>query len=53
MPRILRNYLISFIIIGLFFLAVKLINAYVAERTAGQAAPPERAAPADSAPAAR
>ncbi|MCZ6531985.1 MAG: hypothetical protein O7A08_03360 [SAR324 cluster bacterium] len=30
MSRILRNYLISFIIIGLFFLAVHLINKYVA-----------------------
>ncbi len=26
MSRILRNYLISFVIIGLFFLAVHLIN---------------------------
>ena len=29
MSRILRNYLISFIIIGLFFLAVHLINRMV------------------------
>lgn len=31
MPRILRNYLISFAIIALFFLAVHIINRMVAE----------------------
>ena len=43
MSRILRNYLISFVIIGLFFLAVHLINRIVEERTgappAGSASP--------------
>jgi len=37
MSRILRNYLISFVIIGLFFLAVHLINRMVEER-AGESA---------------
>ncbi len=37
MSRILRNYLISFVIIGLFFLAVHLINRAVDER-AGEGA---------------
>ena len=37
MSRILRNYLISFVIIGLFFLAVHLINRAVEER-AGEGA---------------
>lgn len=32
MSRILRNYMISFIIIGLFFLAVHLINRMVEQR---------------------
>jgi hypothetical protein len=45
MPRILRNYLISLALIGLFFLAVKLIDHIVAERMAarpgaGSPAPP-------------
>ena len=31
MPRILRNYLISFAIIALFFLVVHIINRRVAE----------------------
>ena len=31
MPRILRNYLISFAIIALFFLVVHIINRMVAE----------------------
>ena len=35
MSRILRNYLISFVIIALFFLAVHLINRMVEERTEG------------------
>ena len=39
MRRVLRNYLISFLIIGLFFLAVHLINRYV------EAHYPEAAAP--------
>ena len=42
MPRILRNYLISFIIIGLFFLAVHLINR-VANR--GMETPPANSPP--------
>ena len=33
MSRILRNYLISFVIIALFFLVVHLINRIVEERT--------------------
>ncbi|MBI4083356.1 MAG: hypothetical protein HY423_12175 [Candidatus Lambdaproteobacteria bacterium] len=56
MPRILRNYLISFALIGLFFLAVKLINHVVAERMAarpgaGQTVRPETAPPVRGQPA--
>ena len=52
MPRILRNYLISFAIIGLFFLAVHLVNRYVGERTGagGGQAPPAAAGPSAEAP---
>jgi hypothetical protein len=48
MPRILRNYLISFLIIGLFMLAVYLIDRWADEREARVRAP---AAPAVSADA--
>ncbi len=39
MRRVLRNYLISFVVIGLFFLAVHLINRYVEQRPAGAGQP--------------
>lgn len=43
MPRILRNYLISFVIIGLFLLIVHLINRYVEQRSEeAPPAPPSR-----------
>ncbi len=32
MPRIIRNYLISFAIIGLILLAVHLVNRWVAQQ---------------------
>jgi hypothetical protein len=52
-PRILRNYIISFIIIGLFFLVAHLINRYVEEHTpAPQAPATDAAAPSAAAPAA-
>jgi hypothetical protein len=35
MSRVLRNYLISFVIIGLFFLAVHLINRMMDSRMEG------------------
>lgn len=48
MRRVLRNYLISFAIIGLFFLIVHLINTMVEQRTP-PAPPGETAgAPADA-----
>jgi len=52
-PRILRNYLISFAIIGLIVLAVQLVNRWAARQTphpAGSAA--QDAAPAGPAPVA-
>ena len=48
MPRILRNYLISFAIIGLFFLAVHIINRMVAEDA--KESPPREEAPRQEAP---
>ncbi len=39
MRRVLRNYLISFVVIGLFFLAVHLINRFVERRPAGAGKP--------------
>jgi hypothetical protein len=58
MSRILRNYLISFLIIGLFLLAVHLINRWADERerhspaaTAPAATAPAATAPAAGAPA--
>ncbi len=45
MSRILRNYLISFVVIALFFLAVHLINRIVEERTG--APPPAAPLPGD------
>jgi hypothetical protein len=39
MPRILRNYLISFAIIGVLLLAIHLVNRW-AERQAPPPAPP-------------
>lgn len=47
MPRILRNYLISFAIIGLILLAIHLVNRWADQR----AAAPERS-PAPATPAA-
>lgn len=38
-PRILRNYLISFALIGLFFLVVHLINRYVEQHMPPPAPP--------------
>lgn len=38
MPRILRNYLISFAIIGLVLLAIHWVNRW-AEQRAGEAVP--------------
>lgn len=54
MSRILRNYLISFLIIGLFLLAVHLINRWADERDrrSPAAAAPATLAPAAPAPAA-
>lgn len=48
MSRILRNYLISFLIIGLFLLAVHLINRWADERDRRS---PAAAAPATAVPA--
>ena len=48
MPRILRNYLISFAIIALFFLAVHIINRMVAEDA--RQPPPGQEAPRQKAP---
>lgn len=45
MPRILRNYLISFAIIGLVLLAIHWVNRW-AERRAGEAVPSAEPAPA-------
>lgn len=48
MPRILRNYLISFLIIGLFLLAVHLIDKWAEERQAKPTTPPLLPSPAAS-----
>lgn len=45
MPRILRNYLISFAIIGLIALAVTMVNRYVDSQMAE--APPAATPPAN------
>lgn len=40
MRRVLRNYLISFLIIGLVVLAIKLVNSLVEQsQSAGRVAP--------------
>lgn len=46
MPRILRNYLISFALIGLFFLAVHLVNRWAEQRAPPQPPQMEEAPPA-------
>jgi hypothetical protein len=43
MPRILRNYLISFVIIGLIILAVQLINRWAEQQPAPTGATPPAA----------
>jgi len=43
MSRILRNYLISFLIIGLFLLAVHLIDRWADDRESGVRRPAEPA----------
>jgi hypothetical protein len=51
MPRILRNYLLSFLIIGLFLLAVHLIDRWADQRPATPSGPVP-AAPAMAPPSA-
>ena len=46
MPRILRNYLISFAIIGLVLLAIHLVNRWADEKAASMQHAAPTAAPA-------
>jgi len=45
MGRVLRNYIISFIIIGLFFLVVQIINDRVEQRMGEKHPAPETSIP--------